>query len=117
MSKNFYQFDQNNSYGIFDVDDKVCPIIIIEADTESEAIEKGLDLGIYFDGCNKGIDCPCCGDRWVTPNILEFPLKYRDEVFKDVVTYAQYCVDTLWWLSTPARIYYKDSTVTEFFKK
>lgn len=67
----FYSFDQNNSGGYFDVDDKVCHRIYIEADSEEEAIEKAEYLGCYWDGVESGIDCPCCGDRWS---------KYPDEV-------------------------------------
>lgn len=60
----FYKFDQNNSYGRFDVNDKVCQGLFIEADNEGEAIEKAEELGCYWDGVEEGIDCPCCGDRW-----------------------------------------------------
>lgn len=60
----FYEFIQNNSYGYFDVNDKVCHRIIIEADSGSEAIEKAEEIGCYWDGVSKGIDCSCCGDRW-----------------------------------------------------
>ena len=40
----FYTYRQNNSYGVFD--------------------EKAENIGLYFDGVEKGRDCPCCGDRW-----------------------------------------------------
>ena len=59
-----YEFTQNNSGGYFEVDDKVCHRVFIEADNAMEANEIAQELGIYFDGCDKGIDCPCCGDRW-----------------------------------------------------
>ena len=60
----FYQFDQNNSYGRFDVNDKVCHRLFIEADNENEAIAKAEELGCYWHGVAEGIDCSCCGDRW-----------------------------------------------------
>ena len=60
----FYLFSQNNSYGHFDVDDRLCHRLFIEADSEKESIEKAEDLGCYWDGVAEGIDCPCCGDRW-----------------------------------------------------
>lgn len=60
----FYLFDQNNSGGVFQVDDRVCHRLFIEADSEEEAIGKAEDLGCYWGGVAKGIDCPCCGDRW-----------------------------------------------------
>lgn len=60
----FYEFSQNNSGGSFVVNDSVCHRLIIEADNEEDAISKAEDLGCYWDGVSKGIDCPCCGDRW-----------------------------------------------------
>ena len=60
----FYEVDQNNSYGYFDVDDKVCHRLFIEADSHEEAKLKAEELGCYWDGVVEGIDCPCCGDRW-----------------------------------------------------
>ena len=65
MSKDkVYLFDQNNSGGIFIVDDKVCPRVYITAKNSKEANEKAESIGIYFDGVANGLDCPCCGDRW-----------------------------------------------------
>lgn len=62
--KKFYEIDQNNTGGSFDVDDKLCHRLFIEADSEDDAIRKAESLGCYWDGVSKGIDCPCCGDRW-----------------------------------------------------
>ena len=45
----FYQFDQNNSYGVFDVIDTLCHRLFIEADNQKEAIEKAEELGCYWD--------------------------------------------------------------------
>jgi len=56
----FYTFSQNNSGGYFDGPEYV----IIEADSASEANTIALEHGIYFDGCQSGHDCSCCGDRW-----------------------------------------------------
>ena len=35
--------------------------------------------GVYFDGCQEGLDCPCCGDRWssawgVEPDMDDAPV-------------------------------------------
>ena len=60
----FFTFHQNNSGGRFDEGDGVAPHVIIEAMSAKEANEKAKSLGIYFDGVDEGIDCPCCGDRW-----------------------------------------------------
>lgn len=67
-----YMYDQNNSGGSFVVDLNLSHRVVIEATSETEAEEIALDLGIYFDGCNEGTDCPCCGDRWYnSPDDLE----------------------------------------------
>ena len=63
----WFEFDQNNSGGFFECDDKVCATVWIEADTVHEATAKAQDLGIYFDGVSLGRDCECCGDRWSIP--------------------------------------------------
>lgn len=60
----FYLFEQNNSGGFFDVDDKLCHYLYIEADCKNEAIAIAESIGCYWDGVREGIDCPCCGDRW-----------------------------------------------------
>ena len=61
---NWYLFDQNNSGGYFEVNDKVCHRLFIEAESFDEAVEKAEELGCYWHGVEDGIDCPCCGDRW-----------------------------------------------------
>lgn len=60
----WFEFSQNNSGGYFDVDDKVCHRLFIEAESFDDAVEKAEELGCYWDGVDKGIDCSCCGDRW-----------------------------------------------------
>lgn len=60
----FFTYDQNNSGGSFRVDDYVAHTVIIEAASAEDADEKAQDIGIYFNGCDEGYDCPCCGDRW-----------------------------------------------------
>lgn len=44
---NWYCFDQNNSGGYFDVDDKVCHRLFIEAESFDDAVEKAEELGCY----------------------------------------------------------------------
>ena len=57
----FYTFSQNNSGGRF----RGPEYVIIEAGNAGEANRIAVeDADIYFDGCYKGIDCDCCGDRW-----------------------------------------------------
>lgn len=80
----FFCFDQNNSGGRFVRTDALDDDVIIEAPDVKSATEKALTIGIYFDGCDDGQDCPCCGDRWSEP--------WRDEgtaapeVYGEVVT-------------------------------
>ena len=60
----FFHFRQNNSGGQFDRDENVNKHVIIEADDATHADERARDIGIYFDGVHRGLDCSCCGDRW-----------------------------------------------------
>jgi hypothetical protein len=60
----FYQYRQNNSGGSFEVNDKLTVTVWIEARCVEEANNTFQSLGGYFDGCEKGWDCECCGDRW-----------------------------------------------------
>lgn len=60
----FYMLTQNNSHGVFHVNDRVCHHMIIEARNEEEALQRAEQLGCYWDGVQKGIDCDCCGNRW-----------------------------------------------------
>lgn len=57
----FYTYDQNNSGGEFH-DPAMYVIIEAESATQADAIAESH--GIYFDGLDRDIDCPCCGDRW-----------------------------------------------------
>lgn len=68
---NFYEFSQNNTGGSFVTDDKLCHRVVIEAASEKEAIQKAEEMGIYFNGVDDGMDCPCCGDRWYTPDKID----------------------------------------------
>ena len=62
----FYHFRQNNSGGSFVFDKNLAIDVIIEAETADEANDLAEGLGIYFNGCEGGWDCRCCGDRWNT---------------------------------------------------
>lgn len=58
----FYTFYQNNSGGFFT---KPAHYVIVEADSAEEANAIAEQNGVYFDGVEEGIDCRCCGDRWI----------------------------------------------------
>lgn len=60
----FYTYRQNNSGGSFKITKKIKHFVIIEADSAKKADKKARDVGIYFNGVENDIDCPCCGDRW-----------------------------------------------------
>ncbi len=60
----FFEYRQNNSGGSFVINDTLTVVVVIEAPTSDMADARAQELGIYFDGCNTGDDCPCCGDRW-----------------------------------------------------
>ena len=91
----FYTFSQNNSGGsfVYSKNTGVSHFVIIEAHTAKEANRYAEDIGIYFDGCSKGRDCRCCGDRWYetsdrdgepSPMIYSKPVgKHRDLFIKD----------------------------------
>ena len=90
----FYFYSQNNSGGSFDRDDKtgIGEQVSIEAVDHNHANQRAQELGIYFDGCDNGQDCPCCGDRWseadesdgtATPSIWGTPIeKCTDGLFR-----------------------------------
>ena len=61
----FYTYRQNNSGGYFKKHkDGIGHYVIIEAFDNKDANRRAEDIGIYFDGCQKEMDCSCCGDRW-----------------------------------------------------
>lgn len=111
----FYEFSQNNSGGSFDVDNKVCHRLFIEAPNAEAANDIAESLGVYFDGFG---DCPCCGNRWYEAdeyNLEEFPKDYGDEVFVDIEQYAQFLADKYGWTTPDCRIYYANGAVKEIF--
>lgn len=82
----YYTFNQNNSGGSFIVDEKsgIDVIVVIEAATAEQANLIAKDKGIYFDGCDKNIDCNCCGDRWYPADESagsSFPSIYVESVY------------------------------------
>lgn len=61
----FFHFDQNNSGGSFDFElNKISHHVIIEAKNANHANFLAEEIGLYFNGCEGGQDCSCCGDRW-----------------------------------------------------
>ena len=66
MKTKFFTYCQNNSGGKFNTSEKegIGPFVIIEALDARHANSRAEEIGLYFDGCRVGTDCPCCGDRW-----------------------------------------------------
>jgi hypothetical protein len=60
----FFHFSQNNSGGSFVIDETLAHHVIIEAYDALDANTRAMQIGIYFNGCDSGMDCQCCGDRW-----------------------------------------------------
>ncbi len=57
----YYTYVQNNSGGSFT---GPAHYVIIKATSAKEANRIAEDHGLYFNGCDTGQDCDCCGDRW-----------------------------------------------------
>ena len=78
----YYHFRQNNSGGSFVINDRVAHHMVIQAYSAEDANSRALGLGIYFDGCETGEDCECCGDRWYPQEseryATDVPLVHRD---------------------------------------
>ena len=57
-----FTYHQNNSFGVWQ--DNMPQVLEVWAETAEGADIKAESMGVYFDGCENEIDCPCCGDRW-----------------------------------------------------
>ena len=81
----FYEFNQNNSGGLFDVDENVCHTVIIEATDANHALS-------IFDPMieSQSGSCPCCGDRWSTNDPDEIRLEEWKEKGFPVGIYSHY---------------------------
>lgn len=62
----WFHYSQNNSGGSFDINEKsgIGTDVIIEAIDSDQANLRAENIGLYFNGCEEDMDCPCCGDRW-----------------------------------------------------
>jgi hypothetical protein len=60
----FYKFMQNNTGGSFEVNHSVSVQVYIQAPNANQANIRAQQIGIYFDGVDRHLDCDCCGDRW-----------------------------------------------------
>ncbi len=83
----FWTFGQNNSGGSFDYDEErgITHYVIVEAVDEAHAISRAENIGLYWNGCEIGMDCDCCGDRWHTPydDGEDVPKVYDQDIRKE----------------------------------
>lgn len=114
----FFTYNQNNSGGHFDINDKVCQYVVIEADDYRFANILAEDIGIYFNGCDTGYDCDCCGDRWNSAwddgDGTETPMLYGKS--PNLLKEDRYGLTMVADGEIYCRVYYKNGTVEEFKK-
>lgn len=60
----WYRFNQNNTGGKWQ---GPAMIVGVEAESVADALYIAPRFGLYFNGCDAGLDCKCCGDRWYEP--------------------------------------------------
>ena len=114
----FYTYIQNNSGGSFKITKKIKHYVIIEADSAKEADEKAESIGLYFDGVKKGIDCPCCGDRWHEAYSLGVGIEGTKEPEIWGQSALKYLKEKEWSLwKEEAIVYYKNGKVEVFSEK
>lgn len=58
----WFTFSQNNSGGEYSDGPRHVVVQAVNAAMANAAAESFA--GVYFDGCSRGLDCQCCGDRW-----------------------------------------------------
>lgn len=123
----FYEFRQNNSGGnfVFDEEEGISVSVIVEANSEKQAIALASTIGLYFDGDG---DCRCCGDRWsdyvsadeipshygipLQPNLtIEEYDKVRQEIWKEEYPGRHFWKTTRWTTGPQAFIHYLDGRI------
>lgn len=102
----FYEFSQNNSGGSFDHDRDagIGYSVWIEANNADQANALAEGIGLYFDGCDTGSDCACCGDRWYRA--------WSDKGHEKPQNYDGGEVTGGWGISS--YVHYLDGTMEEF---
>ena len=97
-----YHYNQTCSGGNFKTSDKLAVHTFIEAMSPREANNIAESIGIYFDGVESCVDCPCCGDRWDeqygginndSENYQEFLI---NELLPVINTYSKYWNGSQW---------------------
>ncbi len=80
----YYTFEQNNSGGRFQ---EPAGTLIVQAVSYEDARSRAEGLGVYFDGCEQGLDCSCCGDRWREDKGIgyEVPTMYEESLQQHII--------------------------------
>ncbi len=114
----FYEFNQNNSGGHFDVDENVCHSVIIEAMDEKHAItlfEPMIE--------NQSGSCYCCGDRSTEYSYESNLDEYKEKgynvgkiYFESIEQYCQFMANAYGCTVPDVRIHFLDGTKKEILK-
>lgn len=116
---NWYHFRQNNSGGSFvHEDNELSHHVFIEAMDSTHANAIATKLGVYFDGCDRGMDCSCCGDRWHDVDEsykVDFPFKawsgyqfnntHKTWPINTIDEVAQFYADDSNWMGDKPEVY------------
>lgn len=122
---NWYEFDQNNSGGVFIMDDDVGIKVFIQAESDGVANQKAEEVGIYFDGCEKDMDCSCCGDRWYRAwgHLDRFKTHFwrsENAEYDNISDYVQAIAnDSVWagWEKPVVIVYFANGSIKRFYKQ
>lgn len=105
----FYTFYQNDVKGKHTLSPSmgISPVVIIEAYGKEDANKRAENIGIYFDGVRKKVDCKCCGDRWSRMHSTHYGTTQpvvSDIKFKSKPAYVHYDGGMVKLLETKARL-------------
>jgi hypothetical protein len=114
INTKFYHFSQNNSGGKFNLDEDngIAQHVVIEAIDYDDANRRAEDIGIYFNGCRKKIDCKCCGDRW--NEVSEYDCNGHQS---KVPTVYGKVLDDSYNDDYDCYVHYMDGTIVKYYKE
>lgn len=112
----YFTYAQNNSGGVFDSGPNIAGYVIVEASDFMLANQIAEEVvGIYFDGCETGHDCDCCGDRWDRQTSwnegTERPEIYGQSVYEMARKYRRYEAVIFHADGTRERVKFKEEAV------
>lgn len=121
----WFEYRQNNSGGVFFMDDDASIYVFIQAESADAANQKAEEVTIYFDGCESDRDCDCCGDRWYHADypVDSFKTHFWHEEnteYDNISDYAQALANDSMWAEDdkPAVVvYFADGSFKRFYKK